>query len=296
MGVIRRLQIEHEYPEAKEEAALQVFNVRCKHYTRPAAARLQDQKSKVTQQFSDHINQCLRRVNKKQLKEQARHRLCAYISEIIDNAEEHGQMGDWSIQGYLDTSLDVPTCEIVIFNFGSTISSTFGALPDTSYTYEQVQRYIKLHQKGNLFNRGWAKDDLYTLVALQGSVSTKNHTRDDTRGNGTVDLITFFQRIHQECVKDAEGASARMVLASGSTSILFDGSYDMRPNAEGVNIIAFNKENDLEKKPDATYVRSMVGVTFPGAVISVKFPLKAAAVDSATALGGQPNEQGEQSD
>ena len=280
MGVIKRLQIEHEYPRQEEVAELELFDARCKHYMRVPDARQQNKNSRTTQKFADHIDRCLKRVNRTLLKE-ARGRLCQYVSEIIDNAEEHAQMGDWSIQGYLDTHLDTPMCEISIYNFGHTIAETLEALPDDSYTRDQVKRYIDLHEKGGFFKADWRREDLYTLIALQGNVSSKNHARTDTRGNGTVDLIGFFQRVLEECSEGKHQQSARMAIASGSTFIMFDGSYQMKPDENGVNIIAFNKNNSLEERPDARYVRRLTTAHFPGTVISLKFPLSTASSTSA---------------
>ena len=221
MGVIKRLKIAHEYLEDSEAAAIVLFNERCKHYTRSEKPTHADKKSRVTQQFADHINNCLSHVGRR-LHLGARSRMCDYVGEIIDNAEQHGLMGDWSIQGYLDTSLTTPICEIVIFNFGRTIAESFEALNRDSYTRQQVQKYIDLHQNGGFFRPDWRKEDLYSLIALQGGVSTKNHTAADTRGNGTVDLITFFQKMHKECTANEHEEAARMALLSGSTFILFD--------------------------------------------------------------------------
>jgi hypothetical protein len=277
MGVIKRLQIAHEFLDQNEAAAVVLFDERCKHYTRSLKATQADKKSRVTQGFADHVNDCLGRMQR-ELTPAARSRMCQYVGEIIDNAEEHGQMGDWSIQGYLDTSRDIPICEIAIFNFGRTIAQTFEALDPASYTRRQVQRYIDLHRKGGLFRRDWRTEDLFTLIALQGSVSTKNGSHLDTRGNGTVDLISFFQRVHQECSSGDVPEQARMALLSGSTFILFDGTYPMQPNANGVNIIAFNPTNDLELRPDPQYVRALAGVDFPGTMICLQFPLALTAL------------------
>ena len=67
-----------------------------------------------------------------------------------------------------------------------------------------------------------------------------------------------------------------MVIVSGSTYVLFDGTYQMQANAEGNRIIAFNGANDLRERPDSTYVRQLEGVSFPGTVISLKFSLSTA--------------------
>lgn len=281
MGVIKRLKIEHEYPTKEEENKLALFDTRCKHYIRALKPREADKKARVTQRFADHINKCLGSANKK-LTEAARGRLCQYVGEIIDNAEEHAGMLDWSIQGYLDTNLPVPMCEIVIFNFGRTIAASLADLPMISYTQRQVHKYIELHTRNGHFQEDWRTDDLYTLIALQGNVSSKNNSPLDTRGNGTVDLIELFQRVYAEC---SEGCTeARMAIVSGSTYILFDGKYRMEQNSDGVGIIAFNDTNDLHQKPNSNYVRHLKKASFPGTIISFKFPLSSGA----TELMGEP--------
>lgn len=273
MGVIKRLKIEHEYPTKDEEAKLALYNTRSKHYLRAAKPRELDQKGRVTVRFADHINTCLRSVGL-ELTEIARGQLCQYVSEIIDNAEEHSHMLDWTIQGYLDTHLTVPMCEIVIFNFGRTIANSLEELSPGSYTRQQIKKYIDMHEKSGFFQPKWRKEDLLTLIALQGNVSSKNENVTHTRGNGTVDLIAFFQKMHEECSFGNGVESARMAIVSGSTFILFDGKYKMAPNNRGIEVIAFNADNDLCQRPDSTYVRPLDGVEFPGTLISIKFPLK----------------------
>lgn len=163
-------------------------------------------------------------------------------------------------------------CEIAIFNFGNTIAETFQRLPRDSFTYKQVKAYLDTHSQRRLFSTGWRHEDLFTLIALQGNVSSKNNNPQDTRGNGTVDLIEFFQRVHAECAV-AKDAQATMSLISGSTVIFFDGRYQMRPNENGIKVIAFNDDNNLLQRPSSSCVRQLRGATFPGTLISLKFPL-----------------------
>lgn len=271
MGVIKRLKVVHEYPSPADEERLELFDSRCRHYIRLLRPHQIDKKSKVTAELADHINRCLKTINK-QLTPASRARLCAYVGEILDNAEQHSGLLDWAIQSYLDTMVETPMCEVVIFNFGRTIAETFEELPPDSFTRIQVQKYIDLHSQRRFFSAGWRKEDLYTLIALQGNVSTKNQNASDTRGNGTVDLIDFFQRVHAECT-GTPGPDARMVIVSGSTRILFDGKYEMAPNHDGIRVIAFNADNKLEDRPDRDYVRKLDGVSFPGTLIGLKFPL-----------------------
>ena len=271
MGVIKRLRIEHEYADTKDVAQLKLFDKRSKHYVATLKGHQRDRKSSVTGQLADHINECLRTIGK-ELTPMARLQLCSYVGEILGNAEEHAGMTDWTIQGYLDTQVAAPMCEITIFNFGDSIAHTLSALAEDSHTMCQVRPYVDAHLSRRLFGPGWKRDDLLTLVALQGNVSSKNRSAHDTRGNGTVDLIEFFQRVHGECAAD-ENANVAMSLISGATLIVFDGKYSMQSNSDGVKIIAFNNENDLRKIPDKNCVKRLKKIDFPGTIISLKFPL-----------------------
>lgn len=284
LGVIKRLKVAHEYVSKDDAARLVLFDERCKHYIRAIRPREADRKTLVTARFADHVNDCLSTIGR-QLTQEARHRLCVYVGEILDNGEEHAGMFDWSIQGYLDTQLTNPMCEITIFNFGMSIAETFERLPPDHFTREQTHKYIDLHTQKRLFGERWRKEDLYTLLSLQGGVSSKNQSAADTRGNGTGDLIEFFQKVHSECSNGKAEEAAKMVIVSGSTYILFDGKYKMAPNANGVRIIAFNETNDLRDRPDSSYVRQLAGVSFPGTLISLKFPLSTGKSTIATAPG-----------
>jgi hypothetical protein len=271
LGLIKHLEIPHEYPKESEAARLRVFDRRNNHYYRERRPEKADFKSKVVAGFADHINNCLSD-HKLRLTPDALHKLCKYTSEIIDNAEEHGDMVDWTIQGYLDNWLETPICEIAIFNFGKSIAETLFELPRDSYTWSQISPYLAAHYSNRWFGSGWRESDLLTLIALQGHVSSKNTSESDTRGNGTVDLIEFFQKVHEAC-SSGSSIKPRMAIVSGSTFILFDGTYSMPSDPQAKKIIAFNSENDLAKKPDPKFVRALHGTNFPGTAISIRFPL-----------------------
>ena len=271
LGIVKHLGIHHEAPKANQAAALRVFDVRNRHYYRNGDPTRVDYKSKIVQKFAEHINECLKD-HGKELTKESRHKLCSYTGEILDNAVEHSGMVDWSIQGYLDNSRSVPICEIAIFNFGRTIAETLDSLPRHSYTWKQIAPYLLKHRRNRLFKSSWSEADLLTLIALQGHVSSKNQSPADTRGNGSVDLIEFFQKVHSECNAGGE-AKATMAILSGKTHILFDGTYRLIGTPDGRKTITFNKENDLNCPPDSTYVKGLRGVFFPGTIISVRFPL-----------------------
>ncbi|MEA3207132.1 MAG: hypothetical protein QOE70_189 [Chthoniobacter sp.] len=61
-----------------------------------------------------------------------------------------------------------------------------------------------------------------------------------------------------------------MVLLSGRTRIHFDKEYRLAQDPNGRWIIAFNADNDLQKRPDPKHVHSMQGF-FPGTLLSFRF-------------------------
>lgn len=269
-GIIKHLNISQKYPNEDESAALKIFDIRNRHYysNNPTKA---DKKTTVTVQFADHINSCLSVINK-QLSQLGRHKLCEYIGEILDNVEQHAGMVDWTIQGYLDNSCKTPICEIAIFNFGKTIAENLSNVSRDSFTWNQIGHYLMLHRTKKFFGPSWSENDLLTLIALQEKVSSKNLTAQDTRGNGTVDLIEFFQTIYDESSQNGE-KKAKMAILSGNTHITFDGKYKLSAIGSAPRRIAFNDGNNLYYPPDKNYVKSLNNLSFPGTIISIKFPL-----------------------
>ncbi|MFM0060611.1 hypothetical protein PQR64_33810 [Paraburkholderia phytofirmans] len=285
IGIVKQLSIAHEVPSPEEKNGVRIFDKRKRHYHDPIDPTQADFKSRVAVDFVDHINGCLND-HGRALTPAAVHKLCVYIGEILGNAEDHAGFEDWTIQGYLDNAVDTPMCEIAIFNFGASIAETLSGLPADCYTWRQISSYVLMHRGAKLFRVGWRERDLLTLIALQGNVSSKNHSEKDTRGQGTVDLIEFFQKVYEECAKDSR-ESAKMAILSGSTHILFDGKYRLGGSSARGKVIAFNAENTLYKQPDSSYVRSLGALKFPGTIISIRFPLSTA---STVALGVNRNE------
>ena len=223
----------------------------------------------------DYFNSCLTVIGR-QLSEHGRHRLSLYAGEVLDNAVEHSGTQDWVLVGYLDLNTPERSCEISIFNFGKSFAETFSALPAEHFTRQYVDPFVDIHKKKGLFQHGWEPDNLLSVIALQGQVSSKNQSDQDTRGSGTIDLIQFFQDVHAE-TQGKGTQSAKMVIVSGRTRMLFNGKYTMAPSLDGRQIIAFNSANNLEVPPDRAYVECLKGLEFPGTIVSIRFPLPKAA-------------------
>jgi hypothetical protein len=273
MGIVRQLRLTKKYVSADEASKIIRFERSCRHYIRAIKPEVVDDKTKAAAKFADHVNGCLEKAGKAQLTQTARHLLCSYVGEVLDNAEAHAGMMEWTIQGYLDISVEKPYCEIVVFNLGKSIAETLEELHPDHYTVRQISNYLHAHTKNNLFSHSWRREDLLTLVALQGAVSSKNTSLDTTRGNGMADLIEFFQTMH-DALEPETVQKPRMFIVSGGTRVVFDGSYRMAKNVHGTRLIAFNSTNDLHLPPDRHAVMPLKNSYLPGTMIGIKFPLE----------------------
>ena len=277
MGIIRLLGLTQRYLHSVEANNIHLFERRCRHYVRdmkPVNPVDKTAQGNAAQRFVAHVNKCLAREGR-QLTPEGILKLCDYVVEVIDNAENHAGMVDWTIQGYVDMALEEPVCEIVIFNFGKSIAESLDALPTDSYTMtHQVNPYLELHGKNGWFSHQWRREDLLTLIALQGSVSSRNNSEKDTRGQGTADLIEAFQTINDERSIES-GLPASMYIISGGTRILFDSKYRLVRGRDDTRKIAFNRDNDLNQPPDTACVMPLKnGRRLPGTMIGIKFKVR----------------------
>ncbi|EPW6345713.1 hypothetical protein ACWNF4_002201 [Escherichia coli] len=242
-----------------------------------ASAFAQDTKNRMSEKFTNYINECL---SDHQLKlvSKAENHLTSCMGELLDNAERHcglEQRPRWYLRGFVNNGLKQPTCEIAVFNFGKTIDETFSGLPLEHYSYNNhIIPYVEKH----INKKGMFREGLITVAALQGRVSCKNETETDSSGTGTIELLKFFQDMHdslKELSKELSG-NIRMSLISGCTHINFDGSYKLKKqtldNQSDKFTYPFNNTG-LESEPDRTYLKCMQKARFPGVMINIRFPL-----------------------
>lgn len=272
MGIIKHLDVVRELPDPEEAKKIKFFDARNLNYFESRDPTKADFKDIQLKNFADHVDNCLKAFGY-MLSDEGKSSLLLYTGEVIGNAEEHAGFKDWTIQGYLDKSLAVPICEIAIFNLGKSIAESFESMKpgEGDYTWKHVGQYLLMHQAKKLFEPNWRREDLLTVMALQANVSTKNLDEKSSRGQGTVDMIGFFENVHKEC--DQSGNVAKMAILSGSTCIYFDGTYSLVPRENAGATIAFNPQNDLHLRPDPAYVKNLKNQHFPGTIISIKFPI-----------------------
>lgn len=238
-----------------------------------------DRKSEAAAQFSNHIDSCLAAV-KKRLSPQGRSNLLQYFGEIVSNADEHSGTSEWVVCGYIDLNDKDLIYRCTIISFGESLASTFQALDPGAYAMKDVSEYLDLHRGSGFFTKSWREEDLISVFALQGDISSKNVNAASTRGQGTVDFIEFFQSVSLGCV--GHEVDADMTLLSGATKIKFDGRYHMKRNdITGRKTIAFNERNDLNEPPDASAVVALDKFCFPGVSISISAPLAVSVIEAA---------------
>jgi len=224
-----------------------------------------DTKTLACIDVNKYLNQCLDIISR-ELNEDAESELGEYVGEILGNAEDHSGENLWFMSGYLDSLEESKHCNILIFNFGHSISETFTNLDKNHYSWDVVKGYVKANKE-----YGFSRDELITVAALQENISSKNESDDDHRGQGTIDCLDFFQKVSEECIGQGTG-EARMTLISGKVKIKFDANTKVTMVGER-KIIPLNAENDINLPPERTYISSLSGVSFPGTLIAISFPM-----------------------
>ena len=95
------------------------------------------------------------------------------------------------------------------------------------------------------------------------SVSPQRYSQ---RGNGSLRFIESFFNLKNV---DGEDEVSKMVLQSGHSNIVFDGTYgtaERMVNNHKYRVMTFNESNDIEEAPDTKFVRH-TDFYFPGTFI-----------------------------
>lgn len=273
VGCARIMQADREVVRVSLKSNTRVFRFFNRGQALEVNADSLDQASRTTREFSDHLDSCLRLVGRR-LSDRGRSRMLSYFGEVVANAQEHSGTALWIVVGYLDEKDPLLTYKAVILSLGLTISETFTGLVDDSSARLRISRYIQMHQEGGWFSPDWREEDLTVVAALQENVSSKLSDSSPDRGQGTIDLIEFFQEVCVECA--GKTAAPTMAILSGATSVLFDGRYRLRyEESQGRKVIAFNDENSLSSPPDSSVVRALAKGFLPGVMVSMAVPLVA---------------------
>lgn len=236
------------------------------------SARRSSQREVVTTRLTEYVDECLL-MYQYALSDAAKADLSSLVGEVIGNAEDHSGLAEWWMAAYLrQHEKKIGDFHITMFNFGKTLYESLQGLPHDSRLRKDIDALVAIHSRRGFFRPNWTEENLWTLYALQEGVSrynTGSYLGD--RGQGTADMIEFFQNLGQTT---AEGKEPKMCVVSGRTHILFDQRHQMRKqatiNGEQRRIIAFNEENDLHLPPNKRNVTSLAR-KFPGTLIGLRF-------------------------
>lgn len=239
-GIIKNLNIARPRKIPREmRERLRIFPLRRGHRTPPE--RTSDVERTSTR-LVEFFNSCLG-MEGFRLKPEKESNLMDLIAEVVNNAEEHSglpegiQEPNWYVIGYHKRS-DVPgnggDCHIVLFNFGQSIHASLDSPEASDILKGEVSRLVDVHKRAGFFElvgevakrfgiyrfHWWGEEALWTLYALQEGVSRFRHLPGgEDRGNGTVRLIDYFMKLASD--------DPKMVIISGSTWILFDGTHQL---------------------------------------------------------------------
>lgn len=222
----------------------------------------------------DYVVDCLAKMNKK-LTPKRLNDLSIVIGEILINAEEHSTLNHRFSVGYFqDTNENgrhYGLLKLVIMNFGASIYETFKHNPTCPVETKKLMTALsETYTKRGLFkSKEFEEETLWTLYALQQGVTSVAGKR---RGSGTIQFIRSFFNIKGS--QEVDNIS-RMVLHSGRTQVIFDGTYGITEKVDGnnkFNMMTFNHSGKIEDMPDKRYVRA-TDLYFPGTYIAANILL-----------------------
>lgn len=230
-----------------------------------------EQKELDTTSLSDYVEKCLSKMGRK-LDGESMDDLCTVIGEILINAEEHSSTHCRYSIGYFEQKniegKHVGVFQLVILNMGRSIYEKFH---DADCPNKEVVEKMKSLSDKYTERKRWQlhkfdEESLWTLYSLQDGVTSVSPTEYSQRGNGSLRFIESFFNLKNI---DRDDKISKMVLQSGHTNIVFDGTYgtsERLVNNNRYRILTFNKSNNIEDVPDTKFVKR-TDFYFPGTFI-----------------------------
>ena len=244
-----------------------------KHY-------FENKKGIIGTNIVNYIDKCLMH-NSYSLTADGKGTLGNMIGEILNNAEDHSPMNTYYVTAnyYIDKGEDnmnnenVGILNLSFMNFGYSI---YEGLEQTKEENKDVYSFLD-GVYSELGKVPFSKENLFTLYALQDGVSRLKF-QDDSRGTGTMTFINCFFSIgdYEDEFRDL---SPQLSILSGSTQLLCNNRYRPFETEDGSFLLSLNKDNDLTKPPDEKNILPLK-YKFPGTILSVKFCLNEAHIQS----------------
>jgi hypothetical protein len=236
-----------------------------KHY-------FENKKGIITTNIVNYLNQCLKK-HDSSLNKLGQSSLEGILSEILNNAEDHGVFNTWyvtanfsqeSSKSAIDEDL-VGEMNLSILNFGKSMYE--GLIENRDDNYNMFSELIQA--KANLElecpKHGFSDDNLFTLYALQDGTSRLKFL-DESRGTGTIKFLTSF--LHLGDFEDkSKGYIPQLCIITGKTILICDNNYKPFDNG-GVYLLTLNPEKNLRHAPKKTHLRELSDY-FPGTLLNV---------------------------
>ena len=235
------------------------------------------QKEIHTTELIDYVIACLASM-KRSLTPERKSDLCQVVGEVLINAEEHSTTDHRYSIGYFEENNDATNhsgiFNLVIFNLGETIYEKFKD-PNcpTQHIVNRMKALSQQYTQSGFFTPAeFEEETLWTLYSLQEGITSKINYQK--RGNGSIRFIeSFFNLKGIGLFKDDV---SRLVILSGNTKIIFDGSYGIALKEKGddkFKVISFNNSNTFDDKPDKNFV-TFAQNYFPGTIIIAKILIR----------------------
>lgn len=228
----------------------------------------------------EYVKRCLNRLNRS-LTAEAEDSLYKVLGETITNAEEHGTSKYRYAIGFFQDKIDSDDhfgiFNFSILNFGETIYQKFKS-PEcpNKKVVQQMEDLSESYTSAGFFRPAtFEEDTLWTLYALQQGVTSLPRRR----GSGCIQYIENFFKLKGNLDRDN---ISQMVLVSGNTRIIFNGSYPILTTIENgrkFKRITFNDSEKISDEPDKKYV-TFAPHYFPGVLISARILIKYANTNS----------------
>jgi len=225
-------------------------------------------------QIVEYIKRCLKRLDL-QLTSGTLDSLYKVLGETITNAEEHGTLNFRYAIGFFqdltDSGEHFGIFNFSIINFGETIYQKFTdpKCPNQNVVNRMKQLSSEYTNTGMFSPAEFQEETLWTLYALQQGVTSMQRRR----GSGCIQYIDNFFKLKGDSNKDE---ISQMLLVSGNTRIVFDGTYPIIQNNEGtrkLKMITFNDSGKISDGPNKKYV-TFADHYFPGVLISARILIK----------------------
>ena len=202
------------------------------------------------------------------LKDKASSRLNKIATEILDNAQRHGNSandeGNWQIAGFmarrtLPDQTESYDCHIAIVNPGIAISSNILNIMQEPIRSD-LNEYIKCQSRCGL-----KRETLATIYAMQDCVSS-------APGAGGLGMMEMVEMVAELGRTENSKKKPAITIISGGSCIRFHDRYCGFERESGLRRQMFNPDCSVENAPDPNYVFDMDCV-FPGTIVTMRFSL-----------------------